>query len=203
LGLVAEELGDEETSLQHLEDALQLATELEHGSLVAHVQTSMAESLRAAGKFQEAESLYEQALAFGRQTNRQHGLPVFLCNLAMLSIQQSDMPRARDRLLEALAGSASRYGLAWGQSVLQTCAGYLAAMKDWSRAARLYGASETLREQEGTTNNRADEQFIAPLVAQVREGLGEADYQSTYAQGRQLSLDRAVTEAQTWLSAED
>jgi len=52
----------------------------------------------------------------------------------------------------------------------------------------------------GEARDRADEQFIAPLMAQVREAIGETEYLRVSAEGRQLDFTRALCEAQDWLS---
>jgi len=103
-------------------------------------------------------------------------------------------------LLEALALiSESRFPDRPAQFVLEACAAFMAAVKDWSNAARLYGTSEAQRERLGVVRERADEGFFAPLMAQVREALGETDYLQESAAGRQLPVQLALSEAQAWL----
>jgi len=47
--------------------------------------------------------------------------------------------------------------------------------------------------------SRTDVQFIAPLMAQARGALGEADYQMAFDESRQLALANALSEAEAWL----
>ena len=77
----------------------------------------------------------------------------------------------------------------------------MATVKDWPSAARLYGASEAQRERMGMARDRADEQFSAPLMAQVRQALGETAYVEITLAGGQLGLASALSEAQDWLRA--
>ena len=202
LGNAVGELGDDEAGIQHHQCALELATALEYRLMVQHLRTSVAEALRCEGRFEEARGFYEQALAYARQSKYRHLLVTDLSNMAMVSIQLAKVAASRDYLCEALTLVAeSPYRLSSGeQLVLQTCAGYLAASEDWSRGARLYGASEALRDELGTTQQRADALFIAPLMAHAREALGEEAYQSALNEGGKLSPKCALAEARTALA---
>jgi hypothetical protein len=82
---------------------------------------------------------------------------------------------------------------------LEACATFMAAVQDWSNARRLYGASEAERERMGQAPSRTDVQFIAPVMAQAREVLGEADHQMVIDGGRQLAPANALSEAEAWL----
>jgi hypothetical protein len=75
----------------------------------------------------------------------------------------------------------------------------MAAVQDWSNARRLHGASEAERERMGQAPSRTDVQFIAPVMPQAREVLGEADYQMVIDGGRQLAPANALSEAEAWL----
>ena len=198
---ITSELGDDPGALVLFEDALRLATDLDYGYLASGIKNDMAECLRAQGRYKEAEPLYEQAFAFDNHANSTFGAVIGLANLAMVSIQQGDIAAAAGRLIEAFAVTArSPYAMSAGQILLQTCAGCLAAMQDWSHAARLYGASEAQREQEGTILARADEQYILPLMAQARQALGVAEFGLAFAEGRKLASAIALSEAQAWLA---
>lgn len=87
--------------------------------------------------------------------------------------------------------------------MIQTCAGYLAASEDWRRAARLYGASEAYQDGLGLSRGLADDLFIAPLMAQAREALGEGAYQLAFEEGSKLSPRHALAEARAALEAQD
>ena len=103
LANITSELGDPQTGLQLFEDALRLATELDYGTLISGIQNDLAEVLRAAGKYEQAEPLYEQSLAYERHAGTHHGIAMGLLNLAMVSIQQGKLARGRQTLEEGLA----------------------------------------------------------------------------------------------------
>ena len=74
-------------------------------------------------------------------------------------------------------------------------AGVACLQGEYTRAARLWGADETIREAIGDTVRalcRAD--YEHGLTA-AREALGDAAFTAAWAQGRKLSLKEAVAYA--------
>ena len=82
-------------------------------------------------------------------------------------------------VLRALAGLAGAAGLA----------------ADHERAARLFGAVEALREAGGTREHRQWRAVYEPDVAAVRDALGEAAFAAAWAEGREMSMQQAITYA--------
>jgi hypothetical protein len=62
----------------------------------------------------------------------------------------------------------------------------------WVVAARLSGAAETLRETFGISLHPAERVSHDQAMAAVRTGLGEAGFVAAWAEGRALSLEKAV-----------
>ena len=195
-------LGHDKAALQYFQDALKLARELDNRLLIGIALNNWAECVRALGDLEAAEDLYEQSLPFKRQAKNPNATAIGLLNVAQVAIAQGRLPRAKERLLEALALiSESRFPARPAQLVVEACAAFMAALKDWPNAARLYGAAEAEREKMGEVRGRADTQFIAPLMAQVHGALGETEYLRVSAEGRQLELADALAQAQAWLNA--
>ncbi len=59
-------------------------------------------------------------------------------------------------------------------------------------AARLLSAAETLREQSGSAMLDHERAAYEPMVAELREGLGDEPFAAAWADGRALDLDGAV-----------
>ena len=197
-------LGNDKAALQYFQEALKLARELDNGLLIGIALNNWAECVRALGDLEAAETLYEQSLPFKRQTRNPNATAIGLLNVAQVAIAQGRLPRAKERLLEALGLIAeSQFPTRPAHFAVEACAAFMAAVKDWPNAARLYGACEAQRERVGEARDRADEQFSAPLIAQVREALGEADYLQASTEGRQLGIADALSQAQAWLNAEN
>jgi hypothetical protein len=51
----------------------------------------------------------------------------------------------------------------------------------------------------GFHRERADEAFLAPLIARARGALGDAAFTAAESAGRSLSYDEAIAKARAWL----
>ena len=103
-------------------------------------------------------------------------------------------------LLEVIAIAEEIGSQPAGQSVLEVCAGLggprgrLAA-----RRALLTAPRRRRHEQTGLQRDPADEAFLAPLMAKVRQALGDVAFASHQLAGNALSYEKAVSEALSWL----
>ena len=72
-------------------------------------------------------------------------------------------------------------------------------VREWSRAARFFGAAEAQTAQTGLHRDPADEAFLAPLIARAREALGLLAFDADETAGRNLSDEARLAEARAWL----
>ena len=86
-----------------------------------------------------------------------------------------------------------------GQNVLEVSTGLAALREEWELAAQFYGAAEEQAEQTGLLRDPADEAFLAPRIARVREALAESTFAAAEAAGRALAYEDAMLEARRWL----
>jgi DNA-binding CsgD family transcriptional regulator len=70
-----------------------------------------------------------------------------------------------------------------------------------ARAARLLGADEVLRERVGTPVLGAEREHYERDLAAARRGLSEDGFATAWAEGRTLSLEEAVAEADAVFAA--
>jgi len=78
-------------------------------------------------------------------------------------------------------------------------AGLAASLSEWKCAGCFYGATEALWAQMGFHRERADEAFLAPLIARARGALGDAAFTAAESAGRSLSYEEAIAQARAWL----
>ncbi len=165
-------------------DTLGIGNALYSLGLVAHFE----------GDFNRARSYYEEALAIWRDhPNGQNGVRRTLLNLGDVARQTGDFDRARSRYQDSLrrfVQAGDRRGIAQG---LEAFASLTAVERQAAeRAARLYGAAESLREAIGmplpTVARAAHEE---PMKA-VRSALGEQAFASAWAEGRIMPPEQAV-----------
>ena len=166
---------------------------------LAQAVHALAELRRAHGDLDAAQPLYEEALALQRELGDSYECAVCLLNLARVGIQRGSAKEARTLLLEALAIAADIGSKLVGQFVLDISAWLAAFVGDWPHAARFYGAAGTQLEETGYHREAVDEVPMAPLIARVRESLGNEAFSKAEAAGRALSYDEATVEVREWL----
>jgi tetratricopeptide (TPR) repeat protein len=199
LGYLANDQGGTAAALEHLEEALALARELGDKALAARALNGLAEVHRTAGNMEAAQPLYEESLALAREQGNVVIVTTVCDNLARVFISRSEPERAWDLVLEALALSEAA-GSKWtALCALDVTAGLCAVATDWAFAARMRGASEARTKDMKYKRDRADEAFLAPWTARMREALGDAAYLAAFESGYALSQEQAAAEALAWL----
>ena len=69
------------------------------------------------------------------------------------------------------------------QSLFEVSAGLASLRGESTRAARFYGAAESLTAQTGIRRDAADEAFLAPHIAKARRALGESAFDADEVSG--------------------
>lgn len=145
--------------------------------------------------FAESSVLYRQAITIFRETGSQIGEAVYLANLGRVQLRLGELVDAKDYLTQGLQITRQLrdrgqmvFGL-WSFSQLNYEA------EQYDRAARLLGASDSLREEIGSTlsNSAIEEHNVLQQAVQV--ALGEEAFQSHYRYGRGMNWDNAVAYA--------
>jgi tetratricopeptide (TPR) repeat protein len=188
-----------EAAQRYLREALALTRELGNKRELAAALNGLAQLHRVEGNLDTAEPLYEQVVALAREFGDRESIAIGLLNLSMVAIGRKSDDRARGMLLEVLAIAEEIGSRPAGQSMLEVCAGLAASCEGWERAARFYGIAEAQTGQTGLHRDRADEAFLAPLIAQAQEALGTAGFAASVNAGRALSYVDAMTETRAWL----
>jgi len=156
--------------------------------LVAHV----------AGQYDQARSRYEEALAVWRDLPEgQHGVRSTLLNLGHVARQTGDYARARSHYEDSLRGCVSaddRWGIAQSLEAFASLAVSEGKGAE-QRAARLYGAAQSLRETIGTPLPAVARALHEGPMNAARAALGEKAFDETWASGRALTLEQAVEHA--------
>jgi hypothetical protein len=70
-----------------------------------------------------------------------------------------------------------------------------AALGQAGRAARLFGAAQTLRAAIGAPLSPADVSFVEPFLSTVHGQLDAAEFNAAWVAGAALSLDQTVSDA--------
>jgi DNA-binding CsgD family transcriptional regulator len=162
----------------------------------AAVVNSLGVLARNRGELESAFSLLSESLAIFRRLEDSRNVALLLNNLARVARDRGDYPQATDLCTESLA-LFNELEDAWGVATVLVnlgIVGYLCA--DLRRAARLFGAAESLREAStGSPYLSVSPEEFARYEAAARAtrlGLGEQAFAAQWAGGRRLSLAEAV-----------
>ena len=199
LGVASLGQGDLDGARGHFKEALTLAQELGNKRDVAAALNALAQVHRVEGALVTAGPLYESVVELARELGDRESIAIGLLNLAMVAIGQGSADQVRSRLLEVLAIVVETGSKPAGVSALEVSAGLAALRQEWEQAALFFGAAEAQMAQTGLHRDRADEAFLAPLIATARNALGPTVFAAAEATGEAFSYEQAVAEAWAWL----
>jgi tetratricopeptide (TPR) repeat protein len=195
LGQVVLRQGDYTTARIYSEQALAAARAVRDRGYMAQALNNLGELARCHGDHTQAEACYTESLALFRSQGSSVDIPRLHHNLGYVALHQGDLARARALMIESLAGfrdSHSRRGIA---ECLAGLAAIALACEDETRAARLWGAAEALRDAAGVAMWAADRIEYERQVAALRAGMDERALAAAWATGRALTLEQAIAEA--------
>ena len=145
------------------------------------------------GDFDRAGRLHEEALELARRQGEKWGMGISLFDLALLRVVQQRHAEARALCVEGIAlhqEFGDRRGVAWCLGILS---GAEAAAGQALRAARLRGAMEGLLESVGAPVQASFNRWIGDrYLDAMRDCLGANVFQAALAEGRSMSLSRAI-----------
>jgi predicted ATPase/DNA-binding CsgD family transcriptional regulator/Tfp pilus assembly protein PilF len=202
LGYVASAQGEYEQATDHFEEQLRLVTALESRADIAAAWLELGRVRYGQGDYEHASALLEQALTEFHDLNDRWNLGLTLNSLGLVDGVRGQRARAADHLRDALTlwrAFANKENLAEWLAVVAT----LAAMSHAPhRAARLFGAAETLRAQVGHVFVLPDAHFFDEAEQATRVSLGARAFQADHDAGRALPLDEALKEAARFLAGD-
>lgn len=192
LGLLALNDGDFTACGQLLDEGLTHARASDDRQMLGLLCNGLGEFARLQGNFAQAEDFYQQALALNRGAGDLARQTTNLINLGATALVRNDLAAAGAFYREGLEISAKMADMNGTLYCLEGVAGALLAVRDPARAARLFGATEALREANNLLLEPADRAPYEQSVALVRRSLPATHSAQLFAEGRRCSLDEAV-----------
>ena len=189
LASVSEALGDVDTAADVCAQCIDLARELDDGTLLNTTRVVLARVARARGELGEADALTEAVLRAPECRNR---------DLLLIATNERGFVLAvsghRDDALalhrEALRLSTSGADVRFVATALEGVAGGLADT-DAPRAAVVLGAAEAIRGAP-VPGTGADRAYVDMAAGRARAALGDVRYEEALEAGRGLSVDEAI-----------
>jgi predicted ATPase/DNA-binding SARP family transcriptional activator len=136
------------------------------------------------GDLAAARACFEEALALTQHRGERSASEWSLRNLGRVASAQGDHAAARVYLAEAVRHCRRMGHRTAIAEILQTMARDAVAQGHTARAARLFGAVDTLREEIGASLSPADRDEHERLAAAARAALGEEAFAAAWAAGR-------------------
>ena len=190
-GVVAAWESDDDRASSLYESALAVARELNDAQAVGVVLYELSDTAYRRGDLPSSERFGEESVALLRGAGDEWALGLSLTNHGAVALARADLPAAIASYQESLAlglGVDADWVVA---SALAGFAAVVAARGDHTAAAKLLGATETLRE---ASHQRRLPNYAhhAQTTQTVRAALGEAAFAATWEAGRALPADEAV-----------
>jgi predicted ATPase/DNA-binding SARP family transcriptional activator len=164
------------------------------GHARAYLRQILATALILEGDLNSAVAQFEEALAMTRELGDLRNTSMALFNLGMITLAQDDLPAGTTLLEEGIRISRD-LGDRVGGLYYVWAFGKLSAMRGRAvRAAKLWGAAESLRERMGMSLSYLDitASGYEQDLAAVRTELDEATFDAAWAEGRAMSPEQAT-----------
>ena len=147
------------------------------------------------GDLGRAAQLTEEGIGVSRELGARRDVALGLCNLGWIALLQDDLGRAVDLYRESLSLSWNTGMNPLVQSVLEGLACLEGAKGEAERAARLWGAAQSLHETKGIPRDTDFLDEADARISAVRSGMGEEAWEEAFRKGRVMTLDEAISYA--------
>ncbi len=195
LGVLYREQGDLDTAWRLFKENVDLLRRLSRPGNLANALSNLGAVAQDRQDLSAARALHEESLGIRREIGDLTGISISLINLGLLTKDQGDYDASAGFVREALEVLERLEERRLTAYALEGAAALAAARGDFQRAGRIWGSAEALREAIGSPlpPNEVDE--YARRMAEGQAALGEDGFEAARAQGRALSLDRAIAYA--------
>jgi len=151
-----------------------------------------AQAALARGDLTAARRLADGAVA---ATSGFH-LSLALTTRAGVAIAQGEPEQADRDAHDALATAARAGAYGCAADTFECLAALAVGAGSDREAARLFGAADAIRQRGGLVRFKIFDAFFEFPVAALRDGMGEKDFESAWAEGAALSTEEAIAYAQ-------
>jgi predicted ATPase/DNA-binding CsgD family transcriptional regulator len=192
LGLAEMHRGGLERATGLLEEAVALERESGNEGGVARSLSVLGLVAVARHDYDRALALYEEGVALARGAQDDFALNVSLTTGAFAHLGRGEPRRVRELCEEGFELSR-RLKMALQTAIyLQVSALSAGSQGQALRLARLWGASETLRESIGSRLTPAERSLYEPHIAAARARANQDSWEMAWSEGRAMASDEAV-----------
>jgi non-specific serine/threonine protein kinase len=153
---------------------------------------NLGRALHAQGRWDAARECYEEALEVARELGTAFEIGLALNSLGAAEGDERHSEAALKHLAEGLR---ILHGIGYRVAIIESLegmAGVFATMSAPRRAARLWGASDALRQEIGSVRSAHESSVHERRLEPVRAILTAEEFARAWEEGRKMSLDDAV-----------
>jgi hypothetical protein len=163
--------------------------------MIAVSLINLAEAHQLQGDLAQAQFLSSEALPVFRTLGDKQRTAIALFGLGNVALARGDTRLSRNHLTESLTLAQQVGDKAMIASCLDSLAGVAIEESDAAKAARIFGASEGLRDAIGATRQTGYQGDYDRRIAIAREMLGESAFAAAWQIGRHQSIEEAIAQA--------
>jgi len=195
IGQVTMAEGDAPTARACYEESLALRREIGDIWGITMTQTYLGVAFKAMGEIDRAHTCFEESLELAKKIGDGQSYGFNIYNLAGVATDQGDYPHALELYREVLQISLQlghRLAIA---HLLKSFADVALGLKQFQRAARLFGASSAIHEASGSQIFPYVREAYERNLATLKAELGEEAFPVEWSAGHQLTMEQAATYA--------
>jgi predicted ATPase/DNA-binding SARP family transcriptional activator/DNA-binding CsgD family transcriptional regulator len=192
LGTLAGIQGEHTRAVARFEDGLSLARKTGDVRSVAIFLNNLGHATLALGDPERATVLFEESLARYREVGDDQGATISLINLGLAALTRGDHGRTTELLLESLTLLREVESKLLMVEWLEVMAGAAGARGQVQRAARLWGAAQTFRQDMGAPLPSDELAMLEPYLSSARSLVEEKVWEVARTEGRTMTHERAV-----------
>ncbi|NJD58803.1 MAG: tetratricopeptide repeat protein, partial [Anaerolineae bacterium] len=176
----------------HLEQSLELARQENFPNCISFALESLSRLAFMEGEYPKARVMLTECAQIRRQMGFRSGLVWTLYRLGQVFLKERDAVQARALFDECLEIFDDMKDISGHLLYIDGNSGIAALTGQDERAARLFGASKAAAEKLNVVMTEFSRKVYEPLIATVRERLGETEFEKLWADGRTLTLEDAI-----------
>ena len=191
-GVTAMTQGDLEKVRSYHKEAFQLLQETGSHWVIAMTRFGYALFTSVQGNYAESRSQFEACIPLFTELKDRHRLAMVRSELAHLERREGRFQKARSLYRETIQEWQRVGHRAAVAHELECLAFVVKAQEEDQRAARLFGAAESLREHINIPMNPPERIEYDREVNDLRASMEEAAFAKAWAEGRALTMEQAI-----------
>ena len=194
LGAVAARKGDFDAAEASFKQTLEISRELNDRSEIGYSLGSLGNLARIKGENAWARMLLEESLTTFRQLGQTERVITNLLGLGLIACEDAETDHAVELFVEGLSLAAGMKDKLHTSDLLDGIAALLGPTEQ-TKAARLAGAAESLRNSIGYEQAPNERRFRIAYTSALQKAMGENAFELAYAEGIAMSFEEAIATA--------